>query len=208
MGKAMERVFNIIQTCWFCSVTLCDPMDCRRPSFPVLHHVLELAQTHVHWAGDAIQPSRPHPLLLLPSVFPSIRVFSNESALHIRSIGASASASVLLMNIQDWFPLIDWFDLLVVQGTLGIYYWVLWRSEKQNWMDTKIKSECRDITRNWDTHVTREQSQWSKSTSLTQEDKFILIIISATEELKCYYEKSLTERAEEMFPYRIQYESL
>ena len=42
-----------------------------------------------------------HPLLLLPSVFPSIRVFSNESALHIRSIGASASASVLLINIQD-----------------------------------------------------------------------------------------------------------
>ena len=48
-----------------------------------------------------------HPLLLLPSIFPSIRVFSNELALHIRSpnIGASASASVLPMNIQDWFPL-------------------------------------------------------------------------------------------------------
>ena len=47
------------------------------------------------------------PLLLLPSLFPSIRVFSNESALHIRwpSIGASASASVLPVNIQDWFPL-------------------------------------------------------------------------------------------------------
>ena len=48
-----------------------------------------------------------HPLLLLPSIFPSIRVFSNELALHTRwqSIGASASASVLPMNIQDWFPL-------------------------------------------------------------------------------------------------------
>ena len=48
-----------------------------------------------------------HPLLLPPSIFPSIRVFSNESALHIRwqSIGVSASASVLPMNIQDWFPL-------------------------------------------------------------------------------------------------------
>ena len=47
------------------------------------------------------------PLLVLPSIFPSIRVFSNELALHIRwpSIGASASASVLLMNIQGWFPL-------------------------------------------------------------------------------------------------------
>ena len=48
-----------------------------------------------------------HPLLLLPSVFPSIRVFSNELALRIRwlSVGTSASASVLEMNIQDWFPL-------------------------------------------------------------------------------------------------------
>ena len=47
------------------------------------------------------------PLLLLPSIFPSFRVFSNESVLHIRwpSIGVSASASVLPMNIQDWFPL-------------------------------------------------------------------------------------------------------
>ena len=56
-----------------------------------------------------------HPLLPLPSIFPSNRVFSNESALHIRcqSIGVSASASVLLMNIQDWFPLgwTGWINL-------------------------------------------------------------------------------------------------
>ena len=69
------------------SPTLCDPMNCSTPGFPVLHILPELAQTHVHWVGDAIQPSNHlilyHPLLLLPSVFPSIRVFSNESgALH------------------------------------------------------------------------------------------------------------------------------
>ena len=56
-----------------------------------------------------------HPRLLLPSIFPSIRVFFNESVLHIRwqSIGASASASVLPMNIQDWFPLglLGWVSL-------------------------------------------------------------------------------------------------
>ena len=54
--------------------TLCNPMDCSMPGFPVLHHLPELAQTQVHWIGDAIQPS--HPLLppLLPSIFPSIRV--------------------------------------------------------------------------------------------------------------------------------------
>ena len=60
-----------------------------------------------------------HPLLLLHSIFSSIRVFSNESALHIRwrSIRVSASASVLPMNIQVWFPLADWFDLLAVHRT-------------------------------------------------------------------------------------------
>ena len=70
-------------------VWLCDPMDCSTPGFPVHHHLLELAQTHVHSVGDAIQPSHHptnlcHPLLLLPSFFPSIRVFSNELTLHIR----------------------------------------------------------------------------------------------------------------------------
>ena len=84
--------------------TLCDPMDCSTSGFPVLHHLPELAQTHVHWVGDAIQPSRCRPLLLLPSIFPNIRVFSDESA-HQKSIGALASASVLPMNIQRWFPL-------------------------------------------------------------------------------------------------------
>ena len=102
--------------CWLCcccsvtlsSLTLCNPMDCNTPGFPVLHHLLELDPIHVHWVDDAIKPSHflPPPPLLLPSIFPSIRVFYNESALCIRwpSIGASASASVLPMNIQDWFP--------------------------------------------------------------------------------------------------------
>ena len=60
-------------------------MDCSMPGFPVLHHLSELTQTHAHWVSDAIKPSCPlSPLLLLPSIFPSIRVFSNESALPIR----------------------------------------------------------------------------------------------------------------------------
>ena len=83
-----------------------DPMDHSTPGFPVLHHLPELAQTHVHWVSDAIQPFiLCHPLLL-PSVFPSIRIFSSESVLHIRwlkywSFSFSISPSV---NIQDWFP--------------------------------------------------------------------------------------------------------
>ena len=65
--------------------TLCDPMDCSTPGFPVHHHLLEFTQTHVHRVGDAIQPSHPLlSLLLPPSFIPSIRVFSNESVLRIR----------------------------------------------------------------------------------------------------------------------------
>ena len=76
-----------------CSVTqlcptLCNPMDCSIPSFPVLHHLLELPQTHVN---ELVMPSNHlilcHTLLLLHSIFPSIRVFSNESALCVM-IGA------------------------------------------------------------------------------------------------------------------------
>ena len=72
---------SVTQSC----LTLCDPTDCSMPGFPVHHHFPELVQTHVHHIGDAIQPSHPlSPLLLLPSIFPSTRVFSNESVLHIR----------------------------------------------------------------------------------------------------------------------------
>ena len=59
--------------------TLSDPLDGSPPDFSVLHHLQELAQTHINWVGDAIQPAHLLLLLLLlPSVFPSIRVFSSE----------------------------------------------------------------------------------------------------------------------------------
>ena len=87
--------------------TICNPMDCSMPGFPVLHHLPELAQTHVHWVSDATQPS--HSPSYPSSAFnlSQHQGFSNESALHIRrpNIGASFSASVLPVNIQDWFPL-------------------------------------------------------------------------------------------------------
>ena len=97
-------------------------MDCRRPGLPVHHQLPELAQTHVHWVGDAIQPS--HPLsstLLLPSIFPSTRVFSNESALHIRWPKYWSFSSSITPANEYSGPIsfrIDWFDLLAVQETL------------------------------------------------------------------------------------------
>ena len=81
-------------------------MDCSTPDFSVHHQLPELAQTHVHWVGDAIQPSHPLSSTSPPAPNPSQhQVFSNESALHIRWQSIGASASVLPMNIQDWFPL-------------------------------------------------------------------------------------------------------
>ena len=84
-------------------------MDCSMPGFPVLHYPLEFAQTQVHWVSDAIQPS--HPLSLPPP--PALNLSQHQglfqwvSSSHqvVQSIGASASASVLPMNIQGWFPL-------------------------------------------------------------------------------------------------------
>ena len=81
MSLSLYQFSSVAQLC----LTLCDPMDCSTPGLPIHHQHWELAQTHVHQVGDAIQPS--HPLLppsLLPSIFPSIRIFSNESVLLIR----------------------------------------------------------------------------------------------------------------------------
>ena len=72
---------SVAQSC----PTLCDPMNCSTPGLPVHHQLPESTQTHVHCVGDAINHLiLCHSLLLLPSIFPSIRVFSNESTLRMR----------------------------------------------------------------------------------------------------------------------------
>ena len=117
-NKALIQFSSVTQSC----LTLCDPMDCSTPGLTVHHQLLELAQTHVHQVGDATQPS--HLLLslyLLPSIFPSIRVFSNESILHITwpkywSFSFSISPSNEYSGLISFR--MDWLDLLAVQGTL------------------------------------------------------------------------------------------
>ena len=92
-------------------------MNYSMPGFPVHHQLPEFTQAYVHWVGDAIQSSRP--LLLLPSIFPSIRVFSNESALHIRW-PKCCSFSFNISPSNEYPGQIfrkNWFDLLAVQGT-------------------------------------------------------------------------------------------
>ena len=99
--------------CCCCSVTklcltLCDSMDCSMPGFPVFHHLLEFAQTHVHWVSDASN----HLILCSPFSF-CLQSFSASGSFPVslffasggQSIGVSASALVLPMNMWDWFPL-------------------------------------------------------------------------------------------------------
>ena len=97
-------------------------MNRSTPGLPVHYQLSEFTQTHVHRVGDAIQPSRPlYPLFLLPSIPPSIRVFSNESTLHMRW-PKDWSFSFNISPSNEYPGLIsfrmDWLDLLAVQGTL------------------------------------------------------------------------------------------
>ena len=116
----MQLTFGVVQL--LSRVRLCDPIGCNVPGFPVLHHLPELVQTHVHWVGDAIQPS--HPLL---SPFPPAlnlsqhQSLSNELALHIRwpkywSFSFNISPSSEHPGLISFR--MDWLDLLAVQGTL------------------------------------------------------------------------------------------
>ena len=109
---------SVTQSC----PTSCDPMDCSTPGFPVRHELLELAQTHVHSVGEAIQPS--HPLLSPSSLAFNL---SQHQGLFKRVGSSHKVAKVLEFQLQfspskEYSGLIsfriDWLDLLAVQGTL------------------------------------------------------------------------------------------
>ena len=117
-GLSSVQSSSVTQSC----PTLGDPMNHSTPGLPVHHQLPESTQSHVHWVGDAIQPSHPlSSLLLLPSIFPSIRVFSNESVLHIRwpkywSFSLNVSPSNEHPRLISFR--MHWLDLLAVQRTL------------------------------------------------------------------------------------------
>ena len=104
-GEAPARQFSsVAQSC----MTPCDPMNPSTPGLPVHHQLPEFTQTHVHWVNDAIQPSCP-----LSSPSPALSLSQHQGLFQLvgssqqvtKVIGASATASVLPMNIQGWFPL-------------------------------------------------------------------------------------------------------
>jgi len=115
-------MFNITNYCCFVTqscLILWNPMDWSTLGFSVLHHLLELTQTHVHWVSDAIQQSCP---LSFPSAF-AFKLFQHQGLFQWvvsllsggQRIRVSASASVLPMNIQDWFPL-GWTGWISLQS--------------------------------------------------------------------------------------------
>ena len=120
--------------------TPCHPIACSTPGFPVQHQLLGFAQTQVHRVGDAIQPSHLLCLLLLlPSIFPSIRVFSNESVLHIRwpndwsfsfRISPSNEYSGLNSFMMDWLDLLAVIKRTVIAALLPAEVWTVPRCNR------------------------------------------------------------------------------
>ena len=98
-----DQIRSVAQSC----PTLCDPMNCSTPGLLVHHQLPEFTQTHVHRVSDAIQPSHLcRPLLLLPPIPPSIRVFSSESTFRMRwpKDWSFSLASFLPKKSQGWSP--------------------------------------------------------------------------------------------------------
>ena len=113
ISSVIQSFSSVPQSC----PTLCNPIDCSTPGFPVHHQLPELTQIHVHPVNDEIQQSHPvipfssHLQSFPPSgSFPMSQLFTSLG----QGIGFSVSASVLPMNIQEWFPLAwtGWISLL------------------------------------------------------------------------------------------------
>ena len=107
--------FSVTESC----LTLCDPMNCSMLGFPVLHHLLEFAQTHIHWISDAIQPSHPllPPSLLALNLSQHQCLFQWVGSLH--QVAKVLELQPQHQSFQEYSGLIsfriDWFDLLAVQ---------------------------------------------------------------------------------------------
>ena len=171
---------SVTQSC----LTLCDLMDCIMPGVPVLHYLPELAQTHVHWVGDAITASHslsslsPSALNLsqhqglfqwvCPQSFPASGSFPMSQLFESggQSIGASASALFLSMNIKGWFPLgLTDLILLLSKGLSSVFtlfkHWVgqkcsgffckmLWKNPNEFFCQTNIFSTYQEVTWSFD----------------------------------------------------------
>ena len=142
-----DQIRSVAQSC----PTLCDPMDCSMPDLPVHHQLPEFTQTHVHWVGDTIEPSSSVvPFSSCLQSFPASGSVPRSQFFPSggQTLGASASASVLPMNIQDWFPLgwTGWISLQfkglsrVFSNTTG---------QKHQFFSTQLSSQSNSHIHTW-----------------------------------------------------------
>ena len=137
----------VAQSC----LTLCNPVNCSTPGFPVHHQLLEFIQTHVHRVGDAIQPSHP---LLSPSPpapnpsqhqsFPVSQLFTWGG----QSIGVSALASVLPKNTQNWSPL-EWTGWISLQSEGLSRVFSNTTVQKHQFFGTQLSSQSNSYIHTW-----------------------------------------------------------
>ena len=148
LNSSFSKFSSFAQSC----LTLCDPMDSSMPGLPVHQQLPEFTQIHVHWVGDAkIQPSHP---LLSPS--PALNLSQHQGLFQMsqfftsggQSIGVSASASVLPMNIQDWFPLgwTGWISLLS-KGFSRVFSNT--KVQKHQFFGTQLSSQSNSHIHTW-----------------------------------------------------------
>ena len=171
--------FSLIRDCC-CSVTKLCLITCKHidyssmPGFSVLHYLLQFAQTHVHWAGDAIQPSQPlSPFSSCPQSFPASGSFPVSWLFTLGGQSIRASASVHSMSIHRWFPL----------GLAGLIFLLSkWLSrvfsrttiQKHQFFGTQpsLWSNSHIIHDYWKNHSFRENP--IKNLDLTQKDKCMI----------------------------------
>ena len=156
MGLICNMLVTVFSSVQFSSVaqscpTLCDPMNHSTPGLPGHHQLPEPTQTQ---STELVMPSRHlilcHPLLLLPPIPPSIRVFSNESTLSVRwpKYWSLASASVLPMNTQDWSPL-GWTGWISLQPKELSRFFSNTTVKKHRFFSAQLSSQSNSHIHTW-----------------------------------------------------------
>ena len=114
MQSSISQFSSVAQSC----LSFCNTMDCSTPGLPIHHQLLEFTQTHVHWAGDALQPTHP---LLFPSP-PTFKLSQHQGLFNCVSWPKYWSFSLSISLSNEYSGIIsfrmDWLDLLAIQGTL------------------------------------------------------------------------------------------
>ena len=139
---------SVTQSC----PTLCDPMDYSTPSFPVHYQLPEFTQTHVHRVGDAIQSSHPlsspSPCTFNLALHQSLFQWVSSSHLVAKVLRVSASASVLPVNIQDWFPL-GWTSCISLQSKGLSRVFSNTTVQKHQFFSTQLSSQSNSHIHTW-----------------------------------------------------------